>query len=218
MENNRYNIKEWQNKRMDILTRDNFTCQNCKTFNPSIGLVEIYNKNDSSLELHQYESSPMHSLYRISSQKTGITLEIEFGLDWLVLPILQVHHKRYIDNRDVWDYDDSDLVTLCKDCHTLVHESLDIPVFDSKGQLLVEKRFSVIDEGCGHKHQFKPWIFINMDYSKREYNITKVKPTLRFFVFSHDYERIDEMKKDADKMCKDFFEQFLPDYMIDTNK
>ena len=36
---------------------------------------------------------------------------------------LHVHHKSYIYGRMPWDYDDSNLVTLCKHCHRL-EESL----------------------------------------------------------------------------------------------
>ena len=64
---------------------------------------------------------------------------MDFGINWLVLPILQVHHKRYIENKAKWDYDNSDLVTLCKDCHNLVHESLEIPLFEKNEDLYKRK-------------------------------------------------------------------------------
>lgn len=31
--------------------------------------------------------------------------------------IIQVHHMKYIFGREPWDYSDSYLVTLCKECH-----------------------------------------------------------------------------------------------------
>ena len=34
---------------------------------------------------------------------------------------LQVHHLRYIQGRKAWEYDDADLVTLCKGCHAERH-------------------------------------------------------------------------------------------------
>ena len=36
---------------------------------------------------------------------------------------LDVHHLRYIDGRQPWDYDDGDLVTLCHNCHERLHRS-----------------------------------------------------------------------------------------------
>ena len=38
---------------------------------------------------------------------------------------LDVHHIRYIDGREAWDYDDGDLVTLCHNCHEEVHDGQD---------------------------------------------------------------------------------------------
>jgi hypothetical protein len=55
----------WQRKRLEILQRDNFTCQKC-----------FDNENT-----------------------------------------LNVHHRRYLINRDIWDYPDNLLVTLCEECH-----------------------------------------------------------------------------------------------------
>ncbi len=34
---------------------------------------------------------------------------------------LDVHHIRYIHGREAWDYEDGDLVSLCKDCHEGIH-------------------------------------------------------------------------------------------------
>ena len=38
---------------------------------------------------------------------------------------LDVHHIRYIYGREAWDYDDSDLVTLCHKCHEEIHNAQD---------------------------------------------------------------------------------------------
>lgn len=35
---------------------------------------------------------------------------------------LDVHHNIYIDNKLPWDYDDKDLITLCKTCHSKIHD------------------------------------------------------------------------------------------------
>lgn len=36
---------------------------------------------------------------------------------------LNVHHLRYSKLKQPWEWDDPFLVTLCEDCHTLVHEA-----------------------------------------------------------------------------------------------
>ena len=39
---------------------------------------------------------------------------------------LNVHHKQYVTNRDIWDYKDDQYATLCEDCHEMIHKSFDI--------------------------------------------------------------------------------------------
>lgn len=56
---------KWQRRRLEILNRDNFTCQLCR---------------DTETEL-------------------------------------QIHHKKYTPGSLPWEYDNSELVTLCKHCH-----------------------------------------------------------------------------------------------------
>jgi hypothetical protein len=56
---------KWQEKRLLILQRDEFTCREC---------------GDKEKMLH-------------------------------------VHHKYYENGKEPWDYEDSSLITLCKDCH-----------------------------------------------------------------------------------------------------
>jgi hypothetical protein len=36
---------------------------------------------------------------------------------------LHVHHRRYVKGRNVWEYDDSELVVLCEFCHQEEHEN-----------------------------------------------------------------------------------------------
>lgn len=62
----------WQKKRLEILQRDNWSCQRC---------------GDNKSTLH-------------------------------------VHHRRYIPDRDPWDYPDDILVTLCEDCHQNESETM----------------------------------------------------------------------------------------------
>lgn len=60
----------WQRRRLEILQRDNFSCQMCA-----------------------------------SEEKT-----------------LNVHHLYYISGREVWNYPDWALSTLCEECHVIQHE------------------------------------------------------------------------------------------------
>ena len=33
---------------------------------------------------------------------------------------LQIHHKKYVNGRQIWEYEDVELITLCKHCHSVV--------------------------------------------------------------------------------------------------
>lgn len=219
--------EKWSERRSEILNRDNFTCQNCHTFNPQLGQVEIYRKDNMSLELHSYESNPATSTYRISSTATGLTITLEFHNSWLVLPILQVHHKRYIENRDVWEYDDSDLVTLCKECHSVIHENVSIPIFDESGALKSKRKYLPTDKGSGERYNASPWNFVKFSYEfdgkseyKREYAISDIHPTLSFFLSEFTYsdlsnEIVEDNSVIAHKMYEDFVARYLPLYSRD---
>jgi hypothetical protein len=39
---------------------------------------------------------------------------------------LNVHHKQYIPNRDVWDYENEQLAVLCQSCHEYMHLQKDL--------------------------------------------------------------------------------------------
>jgi 5-methylcytosine-specific restriction endonuclease McrA len=66
----KYNDPRWQRKRLEIFSRDNWSCLNC---------------GDATSEL-------------------------------------AVHHKKYYDGKEPWEYDDSNLITLCINCHEGEHE------------------------------------------------------------------------------------------------
>ena len=72
--------REWRAKRLRILARDSYTCQQC-------------GKRES----------------------LGVRL--------------QVHHKHYIYGLDPWEYKDTELITLCEQCHGDLHSNYEVPVF-----------------------------------------------------------------------------------------
>jgi len=63
---------------------------------------------------------------------------------------LHVHHRRYITNRDPWDYPMDCLVTLCENCHEAETESLS-PACSDLISMIKDKFFSggVIDLAYG---------------------------------------------------------------------
>lgn len=51
---------------------------------------------------------------------------------------MHVHHMHYIQGLDPWEYKDSELVTLCEDCHQYVHETEHVPEYRLRDGLLEE--------------------------------------------------------------------------------
>lgn len=51
---------------------------------------------------------------------------------------LHVHHIKYYKNRKVWDYKNSDLITLCSDCHELISYHNDMRSVDFKKALIIK--------------------------------------------------------------------------------
>ncbi len=51
---------------------------------------------------------------------------------------LHVHHLHYIYGLDPWEYKDSELVTLCEQCHSDLHKKNKVPVCRLDGENLVE--------------------------------------------------------------------------------
>lgn len=81
----------WQRKRLEIMQRDNFTCQICG-----------------------HADKPLH-----------------------------VHHIHYEKGRMPWEYNGSQLITLCEDCHKSEHESSmnilgEIDYLKEHGALMIE--------------------------------------------------------------------------------
>lgn len=54
-------------------------------------------------------------------QERHFTCEICYAKD----QTLNVHHKQYISNKDVWDYENCQLSVICQDCHKQLHEQPD---------------------------------------------------------------------------------------------
>ena len=112
---------EWQNKREQIISRDNCKCIKCGE--PKITLYGM-----GLREMNQSERDERWE--RISQIPNS---PIKFSKDKIVYPRvtvqLHVHHKYYILNKLPWEYQDIALITLCDLCHKEVHNTEKILVF-----------------------------------------------------------------------------------------
>ena len=200
----------WEDKRKEILIRDNFTCQKCDQFNPELGVVE-FAEADGQVELHEYKNhpDPSQNVYSISQSKTGYTFEINFGDCWPVFPIIQVHHRRYVNGKDRWDYNNQDLTTLCKRCHSNLHSKEKIPIYSRDDTLLEEKLFLPVDEGNGRKHMCDEWTFIKR-IGGGEYVLSNIFPTITMVLFEGEdsEDAFNEGRKALDKYLSEYIRHF----------
>ncbi len=126
--------KKWKAKRLEILERDNFTCSKCGNVDFSKTFLSTYDEK-GNLERYCYhnESNTLEQFF----EKSGITISHKFEYnEYPKIPIMNVHHKKYILNTNPWDYDNDDLITLCSDCHKKLHKKEKIPIFNKQGQLV----------------------------------------------------------------------------------
>lgn len=141
-----YEDSRWTEKSKEIKARDNYTCQLCHAFNPSL---------DGYVILQQGDYETVHDYYWAGDNYYQIHIKSNFSLSiifrfkpyyHLVMPRLNVHHKVYYRNRKIWDYQDDELVTLCERCHHYVHalKNIGIPIVeqDANGKITLVGRTS----------------------------------------------------------------------------
>lgn len=122
-----YEDPRWVEKSNSIKARDNYTCQLCHTFNPSLGDFIFVRQGEYDTIHHYYWAGTSKYDIQVRGYILIITFDFLPGFH-LAMPRLNVHHKIYYRNRNLWDYPDDCLVTLCEDCHHYVHSLNDIGI------------------------------------------------------------------------------------------
>lgn len=122
-----YEDPRWIEKSNSIKARDNYTCQLCHTFNPSLGDFIFVKQGEYDTIHHYYWAGTSKYDIQVRGYILIITFDFMPGFH-LAMPRLNVHHKIYYRNRNLWDYPDDCLVTLCEDCHHYVHSLNDIGI------------------------------------------------------------------------------------------
>ena len=129
-----YEDERWTKKSNYIKSRDNYTCQLCHVFNP-MQIPPVVIKQGEYDTIHNYEMHKYEDRYYIFVPNYKISITFTFYCSFhLVMPRLNVHHKIYYRNRNLWDYPDDCLVTLCENCHHYIHslDSVTIPIIEEK--------------------------------------------------------------------------------------
>lgn len=81
--------------------------------------------NLSSAPKERYEQQLDDTRWKLKDENIRIRDKHECRLCGAKRTQLDVHHIRYINGREAWDYDDGDLVTLCHKCHEELHDGQD---------------------------------------------------------------------------------------------
>lgn len=208
-----YESKEWKSKREKILKRDNYTCQCCHCSNPSLGHVLV--EKGRYIEVHSYDIYTGN--YHIGSEKYHIDLDINLGYGKkIVMPVLNVHHKLYIIDREIWDYDDGDLITLCQKCHQLLHssEEIEIPIVKE----ITKGRFVKTDK-CTTKpvsqtfnprqiETFPSWSVVEERNHKYEF-AEKITPSCSIVYIENPNFNKEQSKEYAIEILQDFIQNEL---------
>lgn len=57
---------------------------------------------------------------------------------------LHIHHKKYFQNAEPWEYDPAFLETLCEDCHRITHQQIAEPKYKAEIDAMIENDQSFI--------------------------------------------------------------------------
>lgn len=140
---------KWLLKRDQIIRIDNFTCRKCQCADYTKDWVKVYDA-EGICELYYYDKTTRNFQICIPEKSFSLSIEIHN----LNIPILNVHHNKYILGREPWDYDNCDLMTLCSHCHKNIHDAEKIPVYSQSGNKLMSIETCSRCGGFGYIPQF----------------------------------------------------------------
>lgn len=223
--NKDYTHLEWKKRRNTILERDHYTCQKCGVTNPSLGIIfhivdldtPYFNGAEcivDTIAVHSYNRGSGEYIIDIDD----IHITIPFGIHKIVMPILQVHHKKYIQNRMLWEYEDNDLITLCESCHRKEHYENKIPIYNSNNVDVISftetiytdlNKFDPVYEF----RNFEPWTFVHKDETGKYIYSDKINSPETLILYIGDNDN-DYVKEKVSKIFYDFINDFFTNYKI----
>lgn len=168
----------WREKRSYILKKDQYTCRKCGITNPSLGDIIGIETINVDPYFNGVKIITEHDVIVIQNYNCGsgeyniivgdLNVTISFGIHKIVMPVLQVHHKKYIQNRMLWEYDDNDLLTLCESCHREEHRVNKIPIYDTYNVNIMSYTDTIYTDltDCELIYEFRnftPWTFVHKD-------------------------------------------------------
>lgn len=157
------------------MKRDDYTCQDCGTFslkyNNTKHFIHLSDFFDglSDYYIHELHSYTYFGGYEFDIGNVNVNIEFCGSPCYIVFPVLQVHHLKYVVNKKSWEYDDSDLITLCKECHEKRHLKEEIPIYNETQNKKISCINNIIlDKGDIEEHfsSFKPWSLLIKENGK----------------------------------------------------
>ena len=102
---------------------------------------------------------------------------------------------------------------MCRECHTLGHTHIPVPLFSETGLLLKYIEPAIDDVHGDEMLTFKPWTIINFNNSSRQWETSRFfTPSLTYF--QHSAESSIETRQLAVSMWQNFVVRFLPLYKM----
>lgn len=212
-----YDAEEWIQKRNEILKRDNYTCQCCQCFNPSLDTVVVDKQN--YVEIHSYDKYTGEYHIANSMYNIGVSINLGYGKK-IVMPILNVHHKRYVNGRELWEYDDEDLITLCQYCHQHLHsnKNVEVPIMRElndgnfkKVGVCALKDMPKHNVDCNQIETFTPWSVVEKCNGKYRL-VEEISPSYRAFIQEKTGYTDSQIEEIISKIGNDFIHNYLKFY------
>jgi 5-methylcytosine-specific restriction endonuclease McrA len=110
---------EWKQKRVEILKRDDFKCTTCGQG----GTIEHYSQETKKITYYWFDHS--HWAVNEWGEKEPVIYPVKVDKPCH----LEIHHHFYVINRLPWEYDNSDLTTLCNLCHDDFHNENNVTIY-----------------------------------------------------------------------------------------
>ena len=105
---------------------------------------------------------------------------------------LNVHHKQYFKGREPWEYDNNQLVCVCKDCHESAHRYMEnfkycLSVIPMDGPYSIGEIFNIFSALVGVKYDdyLQMSDYEDCEYTKRLFEIGK---KARYEMYGGKYE------------------------------
>lgn len=109
---------EWKEFRDKIIERDNFKCRKCRK-----------QSNQVAWELKGSAPSDIYVRPTDKDEKEKLGQDIIYTSEHIVL---NAHHEYYIKDRNPWEYKTEGLITVCTKCHSKIHETEVILVYENE--------------------------------------------------------------------------------------